>query len=188
MTGKWPQPGKVCVCLCVCTSAKEDQQHVHECVCLWGLFVFFSSLGVTMWYDWWYVDCATLVYTKTKSMSLCDSVQRYNKVCALSVLWAFKSIKCVRMCVCASLHMCECMCPPALQHTWPWLQSPSVLSMSSISGPCQTNGSWRLSPGHVPRPLPGPPWLVEPLFLASSEALLSINGSPLRPRLHSLKR
>lgn len=91
------------------------------------------------------------------------------------------------MCISVPLHMCECVYPPVLQHIWPWLQSPSVLSMSSISGPCQTNGSWRLSPGHVPRPLPGPPWLVEPLFLASSEALLSIDGSPLRPRLHSLK-
>lgn len=84
-----------------------------------------------------------------------------------------------QMCIRVSLHMCECVCPPVLQHIWPRLQSPSVLSMSSISGPCQTNGSWRLSPGHVPRPLPGPPWLVEPLFLASSAALLSINGSPL---------
>lgn len=92
--------------------------------------------------------------------------------------------KCV---FCDSLHMCECLWPPVLQHIWPRLQSPSVLSMSSISGPCQTNGSWRLSPGHVPRPLPGPPWFMEPLFLASSEALLSVNGSPLRPRLHSLK-
>lgn len=83
--------------------------------------------------------------------------------------------------------MSECVCLHVLQHIWPRLQRPSVLSMSSISGPCQTNGSWLLSPGHVPRPLPGPPWLVETLFLASSKALLSINGSPLRPRLHSLK-
>lgn len=91
------------------------------------------------------------------------------------------------MCVCDSLHMCERVCPSVLQHIWPRLQSPSVLSMSSISGPCQTNGSWRLSPGHVPPPLPGPPWFMEPLFLASSDAPLSANGSPLRPRLHSLK-
>lgn len=73
------------------------------------------------------------------------------------------------------------------QHIWPQLQSPSVLSMSPISGPCQTNGSWQLTPGHVPQPLSGLPWLVEPRFLASSKTLLSINGGLLLSRSHSLK-
>lgn len=52
--------------------------------------------------------------------------------------------------------ICASACArPVLQRIWPWLQRPSVLSMSFICGPCQTNGSWRLSPGRVPWPLPG---------------------------------
>lgn len=82
--------------------------------------------------------------------------------------------------------MCVYMCLPVLQHVWPGLQRPSVHRMSCISGPCQTNGYWQLSPGHVPWPLPVLPWLVEPWFLAPSMAPLSSDGSPFLTCLHSL--
>lgn len=83
--------------------------------------------------------------------------------------------------------MCESECPPVPQHIWPQLQSISLLSMSSISGPCQTNGSWSSLLGSCHGGCQPRHSLQKPLFLASSEAALSINRSPLSPRLQSLK-
>lgn len=56
----------------------------------------------------------------------------------------------------------------------------SVLSASSISSPCQTNGCWRRFPGLEPQLLPGPPWLMEssPPIQAASAVPLDVDGNP----------
>jgi len=60
-------------------------------------------------------------------------------------------------------------------------KGPQFLAWAPSLGLVKQTGSWLLSPGHVPRPLPGLPRLVESLLLATSLVVLNINWSPLRP-------
>lgn len=99
-------------------------------------------------------------------------------------LWAHKSTKCVFVLFSICVDACTLLCSSlsGLDYKAPlflaWAPSLGLVKQMAFGG---------FSPGHVPWPLSGLQWLVEPLFLASSAALLSINGSPRLPHLHSFK-
>lgn len=77
---------------------------------------------------------------------------------------------------------CLCSSISGLHHKAPlflaWAPSLGLVKQMALGG---------FSPGHVPWPLSGLLWLLEPLFLATSEALQSNNGGPLLSHLQSFK-